>query len=101
MLKSIVAFTTCILFATSCGEYHSSTGEDYGDIIQGPSTTILTQSEHSTGWGKSNCFLCHSEENIHRVNRTSLGFDMEGIRNIVEREGLSSCQSCHGNNGVE
>lgn len=76
-------------------------GENYGDLLGTTDGLVLTQDEHEAGWGRSECDLCHNLENIHLTNRTSLNIDMEAIREDVLAEGITSCVTCHGTNGVE
>lgn len=85
----------------ACGQYHDNPGENYGNIAAGESGIILTEAEHSIGWGKEDCFACHNDENIHQTDRTGTGLNLEAIRSLTEREGLGSCVACHGTNGVE
>lgn len=76
------------------------TGEDYGDLTASPSSLRLTEDEHEQGWGRSNCWICHNEFNIH-FDDSPTGFDMAAVRARVERDGLACCSVCHGDNGVE
>ncbi len=87
-----------LLFSACEGERGS---EFYGDLLSSPLGLTLAQSEHETGWGRSDCYSCHATENFHipRPERRDT-YDMEAIQQQVEEEGLSSCSSCHGNNGV-
>lgn len=96
-----IFFLAVSMAIASCGSYNDISGENYGDITASPSSIILTEAEHATGWGKADCLLCHNTENIHQVNRTSLDLDMAAIREIVEQRGQASCTGCHGANGVE
>lgn len=103
-MKNLYAMTVLLMplvLFSSCGDYNAINGEDYGNITTSPSSLVLTESEHGTGWGNADCLLCHSTENIHQVNRTGLNLDMEAIREIVEQRGQASCTGCHGDNGVE
>ena len=76
------------------------TGSGYGNIAACTSGTFLTQAEHVTGWGESACFDCHNTENIHQTDHTGTGVNMAAIREQTRTDGLSSCGSCHGSNGL-
>ena len=91
----------CTFFAIGCGSFNASTGEDHGDLLTSDSGLILTQEEHEIGWGEADCFLCHNADNIHLVNRTSSTvIDIEAIQAEVDTNGLISCATCHGTNGL-
>lgn len=101
-MKIRYLITMCSLFLiAACGSNSAIEGEDYGDIAAGDSGTTLTQSEHPVGWGKSNCFECHNTVNMHMTDNTGTGLNLEAIRAMTEQEGLASCPTCHGTNGVE
>ncbi len=100
-MRGIRAWTllgiSCV--AMGCGDVELQ-GEDYGDLLSSPSGLALTQDEHSAGWGKSDCTMCHNMNNIHLEDRTGTGIDMSLIRETVFTDGLTSCAACHGTNGV-
>ncbi|MBI2091625.1 MAG: hypothetical protein HYT75_01340 [Deltaproteobacteria bacterium] len=98
-IVSLLFAMTCGVLLSSCGA-ETTTGEDYGDLLQSPSGLVLTQSEHQYGWGKSDCTLCHNLNNIH-ISESEAGFDMAAVRQQVEDEGISACATCHGTNGVQ
>jgi hypothetical protein len=76
-------------------------GEDFGNLITSAQGTQLTRAEHPTGWGRSECFLCHPVDEIHHVDRSGTGTEpLDDIRRLVDRDGLTSCHLCHGDNGV-
>jgi hypothetical protein len=86
---------------TSCGSVQSPLqGENYGNLLATAGGLVLDQSKHETGWTKPNCNLCHNFNNIHLNDNTGTGIDMAAIRTIVYDDGLSSCATCHGTNGV-
>ncbi len=84
----------------SCGSTNFQ-GEDYGDIMASENGLTLTAHEHKQGWGISDCNICHNTSNIHLVDRSGTGMDMAAIREQVTTEGLASCATCHGTNGVD
>lgn len=88
------------LFLFACGSVEDN-GENYGDILDSPDGLILTEEEHQFGWGRSECIMCHNLNNIHTVDRTGLGIDVEAIQEQTFEEGEASCPTCHGTNGVE
>jgi hypothetical protein len=88
----------CLLIG--CGDDARLTGEDYGDLLASPSGLTLTPSEHLSGWGKTDCSLCHNFNNIHLVDRTGTGINMTTIQNTVFAGANSSCATCHGTNGA-
>ena len=104
---NIVRQTLPLLFLlgviSGCGSDASPQSEDYGNILASPAGLVLVQEEHPTGWMRSDCFGCHSVNNIHQVNRTGLPdsqIDLPGVRAIVQNQGEASCAMCHGSNGV-
>lgn len=96
--RYILLFVICLLLF-SC-ENNKTTSEDYGDIMNSPAGLTLTQGEHEQGWGKSECTLCHNLYNIH-ADDSAEDFDMAAVRRQVEQQGVASCATCHGTNGVE
>jgi hypothetical protein len=76
-------------------------GQDFGNIFDSPEGLIVTEEEHPDGWGRSDCFACHPEFDIHQVDRTGGLLPIEEIQALVEEEGLASCPICHGDNGVD
>lgn len=71
----------------------------YGSMLEGDEGIVVTQAEHPTGWGQADCTECHAVPQLHRRGCTP-GVSIEGIRAVVAEEGLESCTSCHGTNGV-
>lgn len=89
-----------ILFlGIGCGEATLDEGEDYGNLLESPEGLVLTEEEHTAGWGHAECDTCHNLDNIHLVNRTDISLDIEAIHDQALEEGISSCSSCHGSNG--
>ena len=75
---------------------------DFGNLIASAQGTQLTRAEHPTGWGQTQCFLCHPVDEIHKVDRSGTGtLPLEDIRRLVDRDRLTSCHLCHGDNGVD
>lgn len=64
-----------------------------------PTAVWLTEENHGEGWGMSDCFACHPVVRLH-VATLNPYMDLEQIREIVDRDGLDSCQTCHGGNGI-
>lgn len=89
-----------VISLSSCGSTEVSDGEDYGDLLDSPEGLTLTAEEHEAGWGVAECTLCHNLENIHLVNRTDIGIDIEAIHDDAIADGISGCAACHGANGV-
>jgi len=97
-----VIFLICSVFAIiSCGGSALNGGEDYGNILDTPGGLILTQDKHQIGWKQSDCTMCHNLENIHLVNRTGIPIDIQEIHDEALEGGISTCASCHGDNGVQ
>jgi len=95
-------FLSFIFFVAliSCGSEADDNGEDFGNILDSPSSLVLTEDEHVYGWGRSDCLMCHNINNIHLQNRTDVTIDMEEIQDQVAEEGESICMDCHGSNGT-
>lgn len=82
------------LLLCSCGVERQY--EDYH--LQSSTDLILTQQNHSHGYAKAQCFMCHNISNIHKVNRINApNFDI--AQPLVLQSGLASCSGCHGSNG--
>jgi hypothetical protein len=90
-----------VVALVGCGRGNDD-GQDFGNLIESAQGTQLTREEHPTGWGRSECFLCHPVDEIHHVDRSGTGtVPLDDIRLLVAREGLASCHLCHGDNGVD
>jgi len=60
---------------------------------------LVTQAEHPTGWGQSDCTQCHAIPELHRQGCTP-GIDLEQVRAVVQTDRVDSCMGCHGENGT-
>jgi hypothetical protein len=101
MTRRLIIATLFVL-AGGCGSSGPPQSEDYGNLFNSPAGLILVEEEHPTGWGRPDCFSCHSVGNIHIINRTGIAdLDLAAVRAVVQSEGLASCPQCHGNNGVQ
>jgi len=101
------------LILAGCGNNGSEESDDYGDILNSPAGLVLVEEEHTAGWGRPDCFLCHEIRNMHVVNRTGLPncddvdpaletcLDLGEIQSIIRNGGEQSCALCHGDNGVQ
>jgi hypothetical protein len=80
-------------FLMGCGSGNDY--ESYSSIKDGVATQLLP-SNHPHGYGKTDCFQCHTARNIHvgATPQTALA------RSLVEQSGIQSCRGCHGSNGV-
>lgn len=87
-----------LFLMAGCGTV-DTTGENYGDLLLSPAGLEITEAEHPDGWGRADCTVCHNFYNIHLG--TVAGIDMAAVRQTVEDDGLSSCVTCHGTNGVQ
>ena len=91
-----------VLFFVGCGN-DKPNQEAYGDLYSSDQGIVLTAAEHESGWGKTNCFLCHNTRNLHLPNNdfpAPDGFDLKGIQKQVSAQGIASCKTCHGKNGL-
>ncbi len=88
------------LCSLGCLGEATSDGEDYGNLLDSPEGLVLTEEEHPGGWGRAECTQCHNLDNIHRVDRTGIGVDIDAIHDQALAEGTSGCAACHGTNGV-
>lgn len=94
MIK-LLLFVGMLFGISACGV--SSQSENYE--MTGPSPLTLTVQNHTHGFTKQNCFACHIPHNLHQVDH--LGDPSFPYAQLyVERQGLSSCSGCHGQNGV-
>jgi len=89
-----------ILLMAGCGGAAVNEGEDYGNILNSTEGLVLTQSEHEIGWGIAECTICHNLDNIHLVDRSGIGIDIDTIHEQVIEDGIDGCGACHGTNGV-
>lgn len=96
------ALPLALLLVTAGCELYQTTCDDLGNMLDSPAGLEVTEAEHPTGWAQANCWQCHHVDRMHTLNCSGLDeLDIEGIRERVEDEGLESCSSCHGNNGVQ
>ncbi|MBI1909474.1 MAG: hypothetical protein HYS22_04835 [Deltaproteobacteria bacterium] len=89
-----------IVLLMACGGSPVNEGENYGNLLSTDQGLVLTEGEHEAGWGRSDCTLCHNLENIHRINRTGIPIDIDAIHDQALSDGIASCATCHGTNGV-
>jgi len=99
-MKRTATFLLLILASLSACGGGENEGEDYGNLLDSPLGLILTEEEHTGGWGRSQCTLCHNLENIHLENRTGLPLDIDEVHEIALEGGIEVCADCHGTNGV-
>lgn len=85
-----------ILLLSSCGK-EKRQFEVY-QIAQ-PADILLSVENHPHGYGESQCFECHVVDNIHRDNQTGSS-TLDLARELTRTQGISSCQTCHGGNGL-
>lgn len=71
-----------------------------GSMLDSVGGLVLTEAEHPTGWGEESCVDCHAYASLHRVACTP-DVDLDAVAEQVEEEGLASCATCHGDNGVQ
>lgn len=94
----------CLFFLSAmcggCGGSDVNEGENYGDILTTDQGLVLTQPEHSVGWGNSDCTMCHNLDNIHLVDRTGVT-DIAAVHDQAINDGIAGCATCHGTNGVQ
>jgi len=86
------------LICAACGNDRQY---EFYDTLYGANDAglTLTQSNHAHGWKQSRCFMCHVKANIHQVDRIgSPVFDL--AKELVEQQGIQSCSTCHGENGL-
>lgn len=96
----VVTAVVAMVALAGCGNGNDH-GENFGNLIASAQGTQLTRAEHPTGWGQTECFLCHPVDEIHKVDRSGTGtLPLADIRRLVDRDGLTSCHLCHGDNGV-
>ena len=67
--------------------------------INSVSDIILTESNHPHGHGQSQCFECHVVDNIHQDNQSGAA-TIDLARELTRTQGITSCKTCHGGNGL-
>ena len=70
-----------------------------GDMRDSKQGLVVTQAEHPTGWGQSECAACHATAALHQ-QACSEGVDMDAVRDLLDTGDADDCTSCHGGNGV-
>ena len=85
-----------LIFLSSCAE-NKREFEEY-DLPEG-GAVLLTEYTHKHGFKETQCFYCHVKGNIHQDNTTSSPL-IETARILTERDGIKSCSTCHGSNGL-
>lgn len=73
---------------------------DSGGVARSEAGLVLTATDHPDAWGRSDCTACHALESLHRQG-CAPGVDYVEVRALVDDQGVDSCVSCHGDNGVE
>lgn len=90
-----------IFFLLSACQVNSRQVENYGDINTTTGGIALSsQQEHPSGWGRSECLLCHNVKlNIHRGPNSPV--DADAIVFLTQQNGGARyCLTCHGPNGL-
>ena len=67
------------------------------DLTMTPGGLDLTAEEHPTGWGHSDCFLCHQRWKVHSDDCID-GVAIDTAAIVAETG--EDCVACHGANGV-
>lgn len=98
-MKLLLSLSILTLLS-SCGGDVTSEGENFGNLLESASGLVLTQDEHAGGWGRADCTTCHNLENIHLVDRTGTGLNIQATHNQAISEGNAGCPACHGLNGT-
>ncbi|MBI2066947.1 MAG: hypothetical protein HYT77_02925 [Deltaproteobacteria bacterium] len=89
-----------ILLLSGCLGSELNEGEDYGNLLDSPEGLVVTEVEHTGGWGRADCTTCHNLENVHLVDRTGGTVDITAVYNQAISQGNTGCPACHGTNGV-
>jgi len=98
-----LTLTVLGLLLFSCGQKNDFS-EDMArsqcpECATAPWLTEENHGDYGEGWGHASCFVCHPLIKLH-VQTWNPYLDLELIRAIVKRDGLDSCATCHGNNGI-
>jgi hypothetical protein len=88
-----ILLSTLALFLISCGNDRQVEKYDLSGGI------TLTEDNHDYGYGENECFSCHVRGNIHIDNQTGSSL-ITLARDLTTSDGLSSCSTCHGTNGL-
>lgn len=70
-----------------------------GSMLESDGGLVVTEAEHTLGWGRAECTECHALDSLHRVGCTA-DVDLDAVAAEVEEGGVESCAACHGDNGV-
>lgn len=84
-----------LLLLVSCAENRDRESYPINSIAD----LTLTATNHPHGYGKSQCFICHVQVNIHYDDSLGTGL-IPTAQELTRTQGLQSCSTCHGNNGV-
>jgi len=80
----------------SCGKNKRQFEEHH---LPASGALILNEKNHPHGYAEAQCFYCHVKANIHRDNTTGSPL-IETARELTEQQGILSCSTCHGANGL-
>ncbi|MFZ5480894.1 MAG: hypothetical protein ACOZNI_29305 [Myxococcota bacterium] len=84
------------LLLAACGS--DDPCEGVRDLTASPMGLELTEAEHPSGWGRTECFQCHQAWKVHADDcLDEVAFD----GGKIEAEAPAGCVACHGHNGVE
>lgn len=98
MVTRILLIAGLGFILAGCGQERAC--PDTGDsMLDSEAATVVTESEHPTGWGRAVCATCHSFAGLHRRG-CSPEVDLAEVRAIVEEGGEAACAECHGDNGA-
>lgn len=86
---------TWLLLLLGCGDDDPCAGRR--DLATSPAGLDLTEGEHPSGWGRTECFQCHQAWDIHAEDCVdAVPVAMEPF----EVSDPEACVACHGANGV-
>ncbi len=84
-LTAFLSLLLCIFwfFISTCGDLNKGPNEKY-------------HLRYGENGGYESCFVCHPMVKVH-LNNPTLNLDLNHIREIIDQQGVHSCQTCHYN----
>jgi len=99
----VLLLLNLLLSCTACGVQNDIAEDMNASACPECATALwLTAENHGVsgeGWGQADCFACHPRVKLHAATANPY-LDLGPIREMVARQGLEACRTCHGDNGT-